>query len=55
MSLLDRLGRPNQVNVQVRIFASLSDTPIDNSYQEIKQQIHRHLHGSICRGYRKYR
>ncbi len=43
MSLLDRLGRPNQVNVQVRIFASLSDTPIDNSYQEIKQQIHRRI------------
>ena len=43
MSLLERLGRPNQRNVQVRIFASLSVDQIDNSFQEIKLKIHHRI------------
>ncbi|MCR5177124.1 MAG: CpaF family protein [Anaerovibrio sp.] len=43
MSLLDRLGRPNQLNIQVRIFASRSAEPIDNSYHKTKLQIHQRI------------
>ncbi|KHM52625.1 type II secretion system protein E, partial [Anaerovibrio lipolyticus] len=43
MSLLERLGRPNQRNVQVRIFASLSVDQVDNSFQEIKLKIHHRI------------
>ncbi|MBO5588970.1 MAG: CpaF family protein, partial [Anaerovibrio sp.] len=43
LSLLERLGRPNQRNVQVRIFASLSVDQVDNSFQEIKLKIHHRI------------
>lgn len=43
MSLLERLGRPNEKNIQVRIFSSLSTEEADNSYQEIKLQIHQRI------------
>ncbi len=43
MSLLERLGRPNQRNIQVRIFASLSVEQVDESYQEIKLKIHHRI------------
>lgn len=43
LSLLERLGRPNQRNIQVRIFASLSVEQVDESYQEIKLKIHHRI------------
>lgn len=43
MSLMERLGRPNEKNKQVRIFSSLSTETTDNSYQEMKLHIHQRI------------
>ena len=43
MTLLERLGRPSQLNVQVRIFASRTSETIDNSYQKLKRKIHQRI------------
>lgn len=44
MNLLTRLGRPNQVNMQVQIFATLSTTEVvDTAYQDVKRNIHQRI------------
>ena len=41
MTLLEKLGRGNQPNVQVQIFATISSETVDNDYQTIKQSVHK--------------
>ncbi|WP_405721336.1 CpaF family protein [Anaerovibrio slackiae] len=41
MTLLEKLGRGNQPNVQVQIFATISSETVDNDYQNIKQSVHK--------------
>ena len=41
MTLLEKLGRGNQPNVQVQIFATISSETVDNDYQAIKQSVHK--------------
>ena len=41
MTLLEKLGRGNQPNVQVQIFATISTETVDNDYQNIKQSVHK--------------
>ena len=41
MTLLEKLGRGNQSNVQVQIFATISSETVDNDYQNIKQSVHK--------------
>lgn len=41
MTLLEKLGRGNQPNVQVQIFATISPETVDNDYQTIKQSVHK--------------
>ncbi|MGM9581104.1 MAG: CpaF family protein [Anaerovibrio sp.] len=41
MTLLEKLGRGNQPNVQVQIFATISAETVDNDYQTIKQSVHK--------------
>lgn len=41
LTLLEKLGRGNQPNVQVQIFATISAETVDNDYQTIKQSVHR--------------
>ena len=41
MTLLEKLGRGNQSNVQVQIFATISSETVDNDYQTIKQSVHK--------------
>lgn len=44
MSLLARLGRPNEKNIQVRIFTSQSaEAPADSAYQQVKKLIHQRI------------
>ena len=39
LTLLEKLGRGNQPNVQVQIFATISSETVDNDYQNIKQSV----------------
>ena len=41
LTLLEKLGRGNQPNVQVQIFATISSETVDNDYQTIKQSVHK--------------
>ena len=41
LTLLEKLGRGNQPNVQVQIFATISSETVDNDYQNIKQSVHK--------------
>ena len=41
LTLLEKLGRGNQPNVQVQIFATISTETVDNDYQNIKQSVHK--------------
>ena len=41
MTLLEKLGRGNQPNVQVQFFATISSETVDNDYQTIKQSVHK--------------
>ena len=41
MTLLEKLGRGNQPNVQVQIFATISSETVDNDYHTIKQSVHK--------------
>ena len=44
MSLLARLGRPNEKNIQVRIFTSqAAEAPADSAYQQVKKLIHQRI------------
>ena len=44
MSLLARLGRPNETNLQVRIFTSqAAEAPADSAYQQVKKLIHQRI------------
>ena len=44
MSLLARLGRPNEKNIQVRIFTSqTAEAPADSAYQQVKKLIHQRI------------
>lgn len=44
MSLLARLGRPNEKNIQVRIFTSqTAEAPVDSAYQQVKKLIHQRI------------
>lgn len=44
MSLLARLGRPNEKNIQVRIFTSqAAEAPVDSAYQQVKKLIHQRI------------
>ena len=44
MSLLARLGRPNEKNIQVRIFTSqAAEAPADSDYQKVKKLIHQRI------------
>ena len=41
MTLLEKLGRGNQPNGQVQIFATISAETVDDDYQTIKQSVHK--------------
>lgn len=43
MTLLEKLGRGDCPNVQVQIFAAISNDVADNAYQSIKKTVHRRL------------
>ena len=44
MSLLARLGRPDEKNIQVRIFTSqAAEAPADSAYQQVKKLIHQRI------------
>lgn len=43
MTLLEKLGRGNCPNVQVQIFAAISNDVADTAYQSIKKTVHRRL------------
>ena len=44
MSLLARLGRPNEKNIQVRIFTpQAAEAPADSAYQQVKKLIHQRI------------
>ena len=41
MTLLEKLGRGDCPNVQVQIFAAISNDVADTAYQSIKKTVHR--------------
>ena len=43
MTLLEKLGQGNKPNVQVQIFAAISNEAADTAYQNIKKTVHRRL------------
>lgn len=43
MTLLEKLGRGDCPNVQVQIFAAISDDVADTAYQSVKKTVHRRL------------
>ena len=43
MTLLEKLGRGDCPNVQVQIFAAISNDVADTAYQSIKKTVHRRL------------
>lgn len=43
MTLLEKLGRGDCPNVQVQIFAAISNDVADNAYQSVKKTVHRRL------------
>lgn len=43
MTLLEKLGRGDCPNVQVQIFAAISNDVVDTAYQSVKKTVHRRL------------
>ena len=43
MTLLEKLGRGDCPNVQVQIFAAISNDVADTAYQSVKKTVHRRL------------
>ena len=43
MTLLEKLGRGDCPNVQVQIFAAISNDVVDTAYQRVKKTVHRRL------------
>ena len=43
MTLLEKLGRGNQPNLQVQIFATITTEAVDNVYQTVKKAVHKRI------------
>ena len=43
LTLLEKLGRGNQPNLQVQIFATITTEAVDNVYQTVKKAVHKRI------------